>query len=139
MRILCLTLLCASATFAGEKAKSYTYSQSTGKLMLGDKLIGKGYSGAPSGKNDPDKEAVKNVGPIPRGLYTIGKARKYKSMNDCMDLTPKGHKAHGRTEFLIHGDSKAKPGTASQGCIILDAATRKAIAESGVGLLEVVR
>ena len=62
-----------------------------------------------------------------------------KSMNDCMDLTPKGHKAHGRTEFLIHGDSKAKPGTASQGCIILDAATRKAIAESGVGLLEVVR
>ena len=139
MRLLSLILLCASTAFADDSSMSYTYSQTTGELKLGNKLIAKGYSGAPSGKNDPDKEAVKNVGPTPRGLYTIGKPRKYKKMNDCMDLTPKGHKAHGRTEFMIHGDSKDKPGTASRGCIILDAAARKAIAESGITTLDVVR
>jgi hypothetical protein len=49
-------------------------------------------------------------------------------MESCFDLTPDGHEAHGRTEFLIHGDSVDAPGTASEGCIILSPAIRKKIA-----------
>jgi len=115
------------------------YHQSTGKLTLDDREIGKGYSGKGDGKNNPDKEDVKKVGPIPQGLYTIGKARDYKKMPDCFDLTPDGHDAHGRSEFLIHGDSKTDPGNASEGCIILGPEVRKKIAESGVVKLRVVK
>jgi hypothetical protein len=69
----------------------------------------------------------------------MGKPRLYKGMPDCLDLTPVGHKARGRTEFLIHGDSKTAPGDASEGCIILPPDVRKKIASSGVTTLEVVR
>jgi type VI secretion system (T6SS) effector TldE1-like protein len=123
--------------FAAEK--ELVYHQSTGKVTLDDKEIGQGYSGKGEGKNKPDKEDVKNVGPIPQGLYTIGKAREYKKMPDCFDLTPDGHDAHGRTEFLIHGDSKTDPGNASEGCIILPPDVRKKIAETGVAKLRVVK
>ena len=44
----------------------------------------------------------------------------------------------GRDGFLIHGDSIAHPGTASQGCIILNRLQREHIAASPVKLLRVV-
>jgi hypothetical protein len=119
--------------------KEYIYHQQSGKLTLDGKEVGSGYSGHGDGKNKPDKEAVKNVGPIPRGLYKIGNAREYKKMPNCFDLTPEGHDAHGRTEFLIHGDSNTAPGTASNGCIILGPALRKQIADSGIKWLRVER
>jgi hypothetical protein len=119
--------------------KEFVYVQKTGKLTLDGKEVGTGYSGKGDGKNSPAREKEKNVGPIPAGLWKIGKAREFKGMKDCFDLTPDGHDAHKRTEFLIHGDSKKNPGTASEGCIILDAATRKKIAASGVTRLRVVR
>jgi hypothetical protein len=56
-----------------------------------------------------------------------------------MRLTPQGHNAHGRTGFLIHGDSRRNPGNASEGCIILNRSAREAIANSGDATLEVVR
>jgi hypothetical protein len=119
--------------------KELVYHQVTGKLTLGDTEIGQGYSGKGDAKNNPDKEALKNTGPIPRGLYTVGKAREYKKMPNCFDLTPDGHDAQGRTEFLIHGDSKTDPGNASEGCIILSPDVRKKIAESGISKLRVVK
>jgi len=47
-----------------------------------------------------------------------------------MNLSPIGHNAHGRTAFRIHGDSGIRPGTASEGCIILPLAIRQKIADS---------
>jgi hypothetical protein len=55
-----------------------------------------------------------------------------------MTLTPVGHNAHGRTHFLIHGDSITDPGNASQGCIVLRKKLREAIAVSGDTVIEVV-
>lgn len=81
---------------------------------------------------------MKNVGPIPAGVWTIGEARTYKRMANCFDLTPVGHDAHKRTEFIIHGDSKDKPDTASEGCIILDAVIRQKIADSKATRLRVI-
>ncbi len=55
-----------------------------------------------------------------------------------MRLTPVGHRAHGRTDFLIHSDSIKNPGNASKGCIVLDFIYRKQIADSGDTVLNVV-
>jgi hypothetical protein len=134
-----VVLALATATPCFGVEREFIYHQATGKLTLEGKDLGTGYAGRGEGKNNPDKEAVRNVGPIPRGLYTIGKARVFKKMTSCFDLTPLGHKALGRSGFLIHGDSRAAPGTASKGCIVLPLEVRKKIAASGVVKLRVVK
>jgi len=118
--------------------KEFVYAQATGKFTLDGKELTTGYSGHGEGKNNPAMENVRGVGPIPAGLWRISKPREYKEMKDCFDLEPIGHDAHGRTEFLIHGDSKTHPGSRSIGCIVLDQPTREKIAESGITLLRVV-
>jgi hypothetical protein len=85
-------------------------------------------------------ERVRNVGPIPRGRYRIGAQHAHPTEGPLtMSQTPVGHSAHGRTNFLIHGDSVSHPGNASEGCIILNHAVRQAIATSGDNDLEVVQ
>jgi hypothetical protein len=37
-------------------------------------VIATGYSGIGDGKNDPTKQCIEDVGPIPRGDYKIGDA-----------------------------------------------------------------
>lgn len=78
-------------------------------------------------------ERFPRVGPIPRGLWAVGAARKWRGMPFVYDLTPhEGTETFGRTEFLIHGDNAI--GDASTGCIILDRPHRLALAlaqESG--------
>lgn len=118
------------------------YEQNTGKIFIGEKLIGTGYSGAgktlAEGRNNPDRQGEKSVGPIPVGQYKIGAAFTHKTKGAvCMRLTPIGHKALGRSGFLIHGDNK--DGNASEGCIIQSLRTRNAIANCGEKILEVVR
>jgi hypothetical protein len=56
---------------AQEKPKEYTYKVSSGELKLGNELIGKGYSGKATGKNNSTMEKTKNLGPIPTGDYMI--------------------------------------------------------------------
>jgi len=119
----------------------WTYGQMTGSLRgstIG--IIARGYAGAGAGKNNPDMDHVPNTGPLPRGKYTIG--RPYNSSHSpyTLRLTPDPKNVmHGRSGFLIHGDSIANPGTASQGCIILPRAVRQKIFESGDHDLQVVR
>jgi hypothetical protein len=49
-----------------------------------------------------------------------------------MDLTPQGHNALGRTEFMIHGESRANPpGNASEGCMIFPRDIREQMSRSG--------
>mgnify|MGYP001549603940 CR=1 FL=1 len=49
-----------------------------------------------------------------------------------------GNEMFGRSGFLIHGDSKKRPGEASNGCIILPAEDRRAISDAGGGTVTVV-
>ena len=49
-----------------------------------------------------------------------------------------GNNMCGRSNFLIHGDSKTHPGSASQGCIILFIKYRKDMWNSGDKILEVI-
>lgn len=119
---------------------AWEYSQSTGDLTRNGAIVATGgYSGKDNGKNNPAMEAVPFVGPIPKGLYTIGKPRDTSNRGPyVLDLTPKGHSAKGRSEFLIHGDSIKNPGRASEGCIIFPKNIRQKIATSGDNTLKVI-
>lgn len=117
----------------------WVYSQRTGEISNNGIMIGRGYSGLGLGKNNPHMQNVGFTGPIPRGVYCIGRA--YNSIGKgpvTMKLTPVGHNALGRTDFRIHGDSIDHPGKASTGCIILSRPIREKIANSGDTRLKVV-
>ncbi len=117
----------------------WTYHQRTGRLFHDQTAVAKGYSGSAKGINNPGMEHVRNVGPIPHGKYSIGAQYDTTAHGPhVMALSPIGHTALGRTEFLIHGDNVAANQTASQGCIILPRHIRDRIARSGDKVLNVV-
>ena len=118
----------------------WEYSQKTGVLSHNGQNAGRGYSGKMGiWRNNPAMETVKNKGPIPRGQYRIGAAIKHAAKGPItMSLSPIGHVAHGRTAFLIHGDSTKNPGDASEGCIVLGPHIRQRVAASGDAVLNVV-
>jgi len=108
----------------------FTYDQRTGTMKHDGAVIGSGYSGHDQGINNPVMEAVRSVGPIPRGFYHIGPAYDAPGLGPrVMPLTPVSHDALGRSGFFIHGDSKK--GNASHGCIVIARVTRTMIAASG--------
>lgn len=119
------------------RSMSWVYSQSTGRLTRNGQTVATGYSGAGSGRNNGQVEAQRNVGPIPRGLYTIGPARDTSTHGPhAMTLTPDGHNARGRDGFMIHGDNTRHD--ASTGCVILPRDVREQISNSRDNELEVV-
>lgn len=99
-----------------------------------------GYSGKDPHKNDPSAENIENVGPIPRGRYSICEpADTFTHGKYVLRLIPNAaNEMFGRSGFLIHGDSVVAPGTASEGCIILPLANRQAIWNSGDHALTVL-
>lgn len=116
----------------------WVWDQSEGSLYLNGRRLCVGYSGRGSGRNNPAKEDVRAVGPIPAGKWRIGKPRRSaRTGPHIMDLTPIGHTAHGRSAFQIHGDNAA--GDASSGCIILPRKYREQISASGLDVIEVVK
>jgi hypothetical protein len=123
------------------EALAWTYAQKTGELQQDGEHVATGYSGAADGKNNPEMQNVPNFGPIPRGDWTIS-----GPPIDTLDhgpyvlrLQPNGEtETHGRSGFLMHGDSKTHPGTASHGCIIVPRAVREQVWRSGDRDLEVV-
>lgn len=123
----------------------WTYQQKTGRLSLNGRLVAVGYSGQPGYKNDPTKQHLKGLGPIPRGKWKI--TEKYDSKNvgpftlklQAVDVRfDDVHDVTGRSAFRIHGDSIRNPGSASNGCIILSRHVRELIWNSGDRDLEVV-
>lgn len=118
----------------------HIYSQSLGHWWdERGELLATGYSGHGEGKNNPKMQAVRNVGPIPRGLYVIGKPYDSNKVGPfALPLTATDHDAFGRSDFLIHGDSKTSPGAASQGCIILSRAIRMMIHDRNDRILKVI-
>lgn len=123
---------------------NWIWKQAAGELWRDGKLIAKGYSGAPGFVNSTAHEGVRNKGPIPRGFYRMSSVwPKHPRLGQvAISLVPIHHDALGRSDFMIHGDSIKRPGTASKGCIILDYATRLLMAGSvgrpGEGMIEVV-
>lgn len=134
----------AAATASTFPQNCYVYEQATGRIIaredgLND-LLATGYSGseAKGGKNNPSAQSEPNVGPIPRGKYSIGEPFTGPSPFS-LRLTPDpANQMFGRDGFLIHGDSVAEPGTASHGCIILPRPIRERINKSKVDVLTVV-
>ena len=117
----------------------WEYSQSTGNMKFKGMQVAKGYSGYRNGKDKPMMEHVRNIGPIPKGEYEIQAPRtSAKTGPYVLPLIPVRHNAHGRTNFQIHGDSIDKPGTASNGCIILNRSIRERIWRSGIRKLIVI-
>lgn len=112
----------------------WLYEQSTGKLSSTESaFIAFGYSGADAGKNNPTMQSVRDLGPIPQGIYAIG--APFDSIDHgpfAMRLAPDAaNEMFGRSGFLMHGDSREHPGCASRGCIILSRDARKTVAASG--------
>jgi hypothetical protein len=97
-------------------------------------LISTGYAGGnqgknPEGKDNPADESVRNIGPIPEGIYTFGPLRlQYPKLGAyCFPLIPDpGNQMYGRSGFFCHGDT-TPPGNASDGCIIQPHSTRQAM------------
>ena len=108
----------------------WKYVQSSGDLFLNGQYMETGYSGAvPDGKNNPDKECVRNVGPIPRGYYNIEPARVGPTpITLPLTADKPNYCSPSRSGFLIHGDNST--GTASEGCIIMSRGMRQTIADS---------
>jgi hypothetical protein len=118
----------------------WTYEQSTGRLSREGAVVAEGYSGLDAGKNNPEMQEVHDVGPLPRGIYVIGRPHDTETHGPfVLPLTPDpANTMFGRTGFLIHGDSLQHPGRASNGCIILPRPIRDRIAASGDDQLTVV-
>ncbi len=122
-------------------AFAWTYAQKTGELQQNGESVATGYSGTGAGKNNPDMENVPNAGPIPRGDWTIaGPPADSKDHGPyVLKLNPAQETdTHGRSGFLMHGDSREHPGSASHGCVILPRAVREEVWKSGDRDLQVV-
>jgi hypothetical protein len=109
-----------------------TYSQSTGEMRDGSgALLGTGYAGHGSGVNNPAMQEVENVGPLPRGIYTINPPVNTTTHGPyVMWLTPDpANHMFGRCGFGIHDDERLHPGLrlASTGCIVIGQVARVAI------------
>ncbi|NML30786.1 tlde1 domain-containing protein [Paraburkholderia antibiotica] len=117
----------------------WVYDQSSGRLSRGSATYQHGYSGRGTGKNNPAMQGMPSMGPIPRGTYSIGAPFTHPHAGTyAMRLTPgSGTYTYGRSGFMIHGDSIAHPGSASDGCVIERMEIRRQIWSSGDHTLEV--
>ncbi len=68
-------------------------------------------------KNNPDRQHVKGLGPLPRGTYKIaGHSNSKGPITIILEQT--SGESFGRSEFRIHGDHKYGPaGFASEGAL----------------------
>lgn len=104
------------------------YEQATGDLLdETNNHVATGYAGREQGKNNPDMQNVKGIGPLPRGWYTIEPPSDDATVGKyAMRLVPDAsNEMFGRNSFFVHGDSLEHPGLASHGCIVLPRAIRE--------------
>jgi hypothetical protein len=121
----------------------WTYEQGTGKLSHNGEEVWRGYAGRGDGLNNPAMQNIKNIGPLPRGFYTIGMPYAHERLGPvCMNLQPDGNnQMFGRGDFRIHADNCANNKSASEGCIVMPLAVRIKIGEAvvrGDARLEVI-
>jgi len=127
----------------------WIFKQSTGEMFAPGTLgaMATGYAGGnipphhdQTAVNNPARQAEHCVGPLPRGVYTIGTAYTDPHLGPvAMYLQPDpGNVMLGRSGFFIHADSIAHPGQASEGCIVMPNDARCTIARSRDRVLAVV-
>jgi hypothetical protein len=125
------------------------YEQATGRLLEDDgKVIGLGWAGHLQGRNNPEMQIVKGVGPLPKGKYIVENPENGTHLGPlAFPLTPDPtNKMFGRDAFFIHGASAEHPALSSDGCIIQGRIAREYIsikigaapADSPLRKLEVV-
>lgn len=133
----------------------WQYQQSTGTLFQDGTALCQGYSGHGEGENNPAMQNVRDVGPCPRGIYTLAGPECtatlalgqvcpacrgigiHKHGPFVLRLIPDpANEMHGRAGMLCHGDNTNH--TASEGCIIMPLWVRKLLAESEDKQLEVI-
>lgn len=119
----------------------WTYRQGTGELFKDGKLIEKGYSGDLTNKNNPDREQVRGMGPIPRGKWRIGRNTGSRGPLTITLVHVSGDTyRRDMSTFRMHGERvHGVPGFASEGCIIMGHATRLLVSKDIGATLEVVR
>lgn len=116
----------------------WIWDQSAG-TMTRDGSTYRGYSGHELGKNNPNMQDAKAIGPLPRGGYKMtGIGRSPNTGPNTITLVQTSGDTCGRGDFRIHGDSIEHPGDASHGCIILPPQVRIAIWNSGDHELQVI-
>jgi RHS repeat-associated protein len=108
-----LTLRCVYQQSSGH---FYCYDSSEPDVRL---ISGVGYAGSGEGKNKPEKQDCKDVGPIPTGDYTI-EAEGDDYGGYSFYLTPdQNNNMHNRGGFYIHAENWDHPGESSTGCIVI--------------------
>lgn len=119
-----------------------TFSQTTGHITSEDGvLLDTGYAGNGVGKNNPAAQAEHNVGPIPRGMYTMQPPVNTDTHGPYVIwLTPDAdNEMFGRAAFGMHSDRRVGPaGLASEGCIVCLLIKRQDIWNGGHRRLKVV-
>lgn len=129
----------------------WIYSQGLGTLYRRQSVgspatvVATGYAGRDVGLNNPTMQCMQDIGPLPRGAYTIG-APVTGPTDYSLPLTPNigtDMCNPARTRSYIHGDYRNNeiprlPDAASKGCIILSRAVRTQVWESGDTALTVV-
>jgi hypothetical protein len=118
----------------------WTWDQSAGVLSRAGAIVSRGYSGRGRGLNNPEMQALWNMGPIPAGRWRFaGIAPDAHTGPYSILIVPEpGTDTKGRSGFRCHGDNARLDRSASHGCIILPHAVRQAIWASGDRALEVV-
>ena len=86
------------------------YEQVTGRLSEDDgKVIGFGWAGHLQGKNNPDMENIKGVGPLPKGKYTVGDPEDGTHLGPlAFPLTPGSRKRDVWTQWVLHSRSRPR-------------------------------
>ena len=114
------------------KQKFWSYIQKTGEVIdpNGTLFDSDSYSGHGEGLNNPDMENVPNIGPIPAGVYEIGRAHYPEDHLGPIALRLyafQTNNMYGRFGFFWHGDNAFMNHTASNGCIISSRNTRQRV------------
>lgn len=124
----------------------WTFEITTGKWYdPSGAYVSTGYTGGNCGKNlegvnNPADEGLKNIGPLPEGLYTFGTPVDHSQLGAfAIPLIPDpANDMKGRGDFYVHGDLAGAYHAASEGCIIQPPTTRHAAWDSPDHRLQVV-
>lgn len=125
---------------------TWIYKQATGELFdPSGMIIATGYAGGncganPEGRNNPDMQDVKCIGPLPEGTYVFGQPVMQSHLGPfAIPLIPDpSNTMYGRGDFYMHGDTQIA-GNASEGCIIQARSVREACWASDDHVITVVR
>ena len=106
--------------------KGFTYEQKSGEFAIvnGDWFMPflVGFAGTGAGRNNPELQYARNVGPLPIGKYRMRVCPHPRFQAPAIRLDAfEENDMRGRSGFWIHG------GSHSEGCIVLDRVSRRSI------------